>query len=122
MKGLKNIMDRSRLNKKGQGNSTLGFAGGTIIGLFILGLIIVLVLFVQAAINLPSLFTTGSTGFNTSNAVVGNITGAANETVEQFPVMGTLLGIVLLLAIILVVFLFLRRMQQAGSGGGQQSL
>ena len=104
---------KSLLNKRGQ---VLDQVSGVIVGVFVL-LITILAIFVgMGALNAPSFFTSGSLAANATTALQDNTTQIASNFSQRLPVVGTILGVVLLLSVLLILIFYAARMRQAGGG------
>lgn len=72
-----------------------------VMGLAIVGLIglVMLILFGNLSGNVG--FAEGTQGYNDTQAVIGNFTGAVRNTAGLFPTVGTILGVGLLLGVLI---------------------
>jgi len=97
------------------------FYWGIGIGSLALLLLILVILFGNLSGNVG--FATGSQGYNDTQGVITNYTASALNTSKQFPVVGTILGVVLLLVILIgaLVYAVKKMMSVAGASGGSNS-
>ncbi len=70
-------------------------------------------------------FTDGSQGFNDTQNIILNYTKSATNTAEQFPTVGTIIGIAILLLVLIALLIFaIRKMMgvaSSTSGGGSNA-
>lgn len=112
-----------KMNKAGQ---TIGLATGTIVSLIIMIFIVFACLFGVAILNPPSFFPRGAGTLNVTNdavqALQDNTTQVIGNFSQRLPVLGTILGVVLLLSVIgilvVVIIGFAQRSKGAIGGGG----
>jgi beta-lactamase regulating signal transducer with metallopeptidase domain len=100
--------------RKGQ---ALDIANSTMIGLLVLIVTVLAVLLAISTLNPGSFFTAGSLERNATVAVAANTTQVASNFSQQIPVVGTILGIVLILGFIGLLIFIVRRF----ASGGQTS-
>ena len=112
-KVIRNYMHK--LSKRGQ---TLDLVTGTVIGLVVMIFIVFAVLFGLSALNPSGFFTAGSISANATTALQENTTRLISNFSQQLPVLGTILGVVLLLGALGILILVIYRFRaNAGSGG-----
>ena len=115
---MKSIFSMNKFNKRGQ---VLDQVSGVVVGVFVL-LVTVMAIFVgMGALNAPSFFTAGSASANATQALQDNTTLIAQNFSQRLPILGTILGVVLLLGALLILIFYAARMRQAGgsaSAGG----
>ena len=105
----------------GAKNVSMGVVMGWMIGVASIALLglIMLILFGNLSGNVG--FAEASVGANNTNNFINNYTKSVSNTSEQFPVVGTIIGIGLLLLILIALLVFalvqLGRMSGGGSGG-----
>ena len=105
-------------NKKGQ---VIDTAGGTVISIFILIVLIFVALYAVATLNPSSFFTSGSASANATTNLQSNLTEGASQFGGYFPTIMKVLAVVIVLAAILLLILYVYRMKQA-SGGSSDGL
>lgn len=106
------------MNKTGQ---TIQLATGTIISLVIMIFIVFAGLFGIAILNPTSFFSAGSLAANSTLALQDNTSQVVGNFSQRLPVVGTILGVVLLLAVIgilIVVIVGFAQRSRGAVGGG----
>ena len=91
----------------------MGWAIG--IGSIALILLIMLILFGNLSGNVG--FASGTQGYNDTQNVITNYSKSATNLSEQFPVVGTIIGIALLLVVLIGILLFAIRKKMGITGG-----
>jgi glucan phosphoethanolaminetransferase (alkaline phosphatase superfamily) len=68
-------------------------------------------------------FATNTQGYNDTQNIILNYTSSATNTAEQFPTVGTILGVALLILILLalLVFVITKMSNVSGKGGDKGS-
>ncbi len=92
---------------------SIGLAGIALLGL------IMLILFGNLTDNVG--FATGSVGANNTNNFIANYTKSVLNTGEQFPTVGTIIGVALLLFILIALLIFALVKLSGISGAGRSS-
>jgi len=82
--------------------------------------LIMLILFGNLSGNVG--FDSGTSGYNNTNAMIGNYTESVTNTAAQFPTVGTILGIAVLLFILVAVAIYaMKKFSTMGGGSGSGS-
>ena len=92
------------------------------VGIIALTLLILLIIFGNLSGNVG--FATGSQGYNDTQNVILNYSTSATNTANQFPVVGTIIGIAILLAVLIGLLVFaIRKLMgvTSAAGGGSNS-
>lgn len=106
---------KSIMNRKGQ---AIEVAGGTLISLFVLIVTALAIFLGISTLNPGSFFTAGSLARNASIALQDNTTQVALNFSNQLPVVGTVIGVLVILGAIGLLIFFVRRFSGQGTGGG----
>ena len=104
-------MKLRKLNNRGQ---AIEVTGKTMIALLVLVVTVVAVLLALSALNPGSFFTSGSAERNNTIALQANTTQLVGNFSQQIPVLGTILGIVLILGFIGLLIFIVRRFASSG--------
>ncbi|KKL48837.1 hypothetical protein LCGC14_2321510 [marine sediment metagenome] len=105
--------------RSGGGDVSMRVVMGWMIGVASIALLglIMLILFGNLSGNVG--FATGTTGANNTDNFINNYTKSVSNTSEQFPVVGTIIGIGLLLLILIALLVFaLVQLGRMGGGSG----
>lgn len=99
--------------------TTMGWVLGIAVIAFIL--LIMVIIFGNLSGNVG--FTSGSQGYNDSQDVITNYTASAVNTADQFPTVGTIIGVAILLVILigLLIFAIRKMMGVSGVAGGSNA-
>lgn len=103
-----------KMNKRGQ---VIELATGTVVGVVIFLFIVFALLFGIAALNPSGFFSAGSASANATTALTDNTTTLISNFSNRLPVVGTILGVVMILAILGVLIAIILRYRGAGGTG-----
>ena len=103
------------MNKKGQ---SIDLATGAVVSLVVMLFIVFALLFGVASLNPSGFFTAGSNSANATIALQDNTTRVISNFSQQLPVLGTILGVVLLLSVLGILIMVILRYRNNTQGAG----
>lgn len=101
----------------GQKGQVANVIAGTVIGIFVLILIMFASLFAISVLNPSSFFTAGSFNANATNDLTQNFTSGTSQFASRIPTVMVILGAVFALAGIVLLIVYIRRGFAAEAGG-----
>lgn len=108
-------MEKANFKRRGQ---VVNLATSTVIGIVVFIFIVFASLFGIAALNPTSFFTSGSASANATTALQDNTTLLVSNFSQRLPVVGTVLGVVLILGILGIMILVVMKFKQSSGTGG----
>ena len=79
---------------------------GWVLGIGIIAFILLIMVIIFGNLSGNVGFSTGTQGYNDTQAIILNYTSSATNTAAQFPTVGTIIGIAILLLILIALLVF----------------